>query len=104
MYHMMQKRQDYGAVLDENEEDEEELHVFLEEYDLQKQYVAFCATCLFHNLKFVSATVRGVSISQMSPRAYYSRLPLPYYHPDLLLQSRLKKLMFRSPRLLKRVP
>ncbi|KAF7978682.1 hypothetical protein HWV62_44931 [Athelia sp. TMB] len=34
---MMQRRQKYGLVPEEEEEDAEELHVFMDQYDLQKQ-------------------------------------------------------------------
>lgn len=45
MYQMMQRRQRYDLVLPSEEEweqevESEELHVFLDQYDLQKQYVA----------------------------------------------------------------
>lgn len=54
MYQMMQRRQHYGIVLAPEEEQEEEaepegLHVFLDQYDLQKQYVAL-GTCVLTSM------------------------------------------------------
>ena len=44
MYHMMLRRRNFGAVLDvEDDEDDEDLHVFMDKYDLQKRYVTFCS-------------------------------------------------------------
>ena len=38
---MMQKRRNFGIVLDveEDEDEDDGLHVFLDKYDLQKRYV-----------------------------------------------------------------
>ena len=41
MYHMMQKRRNFGVVLDPEEDEDEDdgLNVFLDKYDLQKRCV-----------------------------------------------------------------
>jgi hypothetical protein len=47
MYHMMQRRQNFGAVLDVDEEGDEDLQVFLDKYDLQKRFVTFRDISMF---------------------------------------------------------
>ena len=39
MYHMMRRRQNVGSVLTLEDEDEADLHVFLQRFDLTKKYV-----------------------------------------------------------------
>jgi chromatin modification-related protein VID21 len=41
MYHMMQRRRNFGTILAVDEEEDEDLDVFLDKYDLQKRYVTF---------------------------------------------------------------
>ena len=41
MYHMMQRRRNFGVVLDAEEDEDDDLHIFMDKYDLQKTYVTF---------------------------------------------------------------
>ena len=38
---MMQRRRNFGTILAVDEEEDEDLDVFLDKYDLQKRYVTF---------------------------------------------------------------
>jgi hypothetical protein len=44
----MQRRRNYGAVLDVDEDDEDEVYIFLDKYDLKKQYVILHQRSFFY--------------------------------------------------------
>jgi hypothetical protein len=78
MYHMMQRRRNFGVILDAEEEDEDEdLHVFLDKYDLQKRCMRFCAKLSFCVLNFSMSIVHREILLLMSHRASFSNPCLP---------------------------
>jgi hypothetical protein len=84
MYHMMLRQRNIGAVLDAEDEDDEDVHVFMDKYDLQKRYVTFW---LYINMIFIFHTglsiVRKVISSAMFRRVNSSPSHRPRKATDL---------------------
>ena len=94
----MQRRRKFWAVLDVDEEEDEELHIFLDKYDLEKRYVAFSSMFI----PDTSSIAHKVAPLLMFRRTSFSRCHHPRSATDLLVRMKfiLKSQTLRLPNVL----